>query len=64
MNAYPISPDIKSPKNNFKKLLNPLGDRIAPEFEAKVTRTITKPGFGHKKKNQDQQKPTLDERNN
>lgn len=64
MNAYPISPNIKSAKNNFKELLNPLGDRIAPEFEAKVTRTITRSGFGHKKKNQDQQNPTMGERNN
>jgi hypothetical protein len=33
------------------------GGRIAPEFEVKVTGTITKSGFGHKKKNQNQQKP-------
>ena len=63
MNAYPISLNIKSPKNNFKELLHPLGDGIALEFEAKVTRTITKSGFGHKKKNQNQQNPTLGERN-
>ena len=63
MNAYPISPDIKCPKNNSKELLNPLGDRIAPEFEAKVTRTITKSGFGHKMKNQEQQNPTMGELN-
>jgi hypothetical protein len=63
MNAYPISATIKSPKNNSKELMNPLGDRIAPEFVAKVTRTITKSGFGHKKKNQGQQNPTMGERN-
>lgn len=62
MNAYAISPDIKSPKNNSKELLNPIGDRISPEFEAKVFRTITQSGFGHRKKNSDEQKPTMGER--
>jgi putative SOS response-associated peptidase YedK len=51
MNAYPISPDIKNPKNNSKELLNPLGDRLFPEFEIKFTSELEKKGFGKGKNN-------------
>ena len=46
MNAYPISPEIKSIKNNSKELLQPIGERIFPEFEAKTSTTIELRGFG------------------
>lgn len=31
MNAYPISPDIKNPRNNSKDLLQPIGDLVISE---------------------------------
>ena len=56
MNAYPISPEIKSPKNNYKELLDPIGERIYPKFETKTTQTMELQGFGsgkHRKKEDD-----------
>ncbi len=50
MNAYPISTDIKNPKNNSKELLNPIGERLFPEFEIKVTDELEEKGFGKRKK--------------
>jgi hypothetical protein len=50
MNAYPISAEIKNPKNNNKDLLNPTGDRLFPEFEIKVTSYLEEKGFGGGKK--------------
>ena len=32
MNAYPIDPAIKDPKNNYKELTLPKGQRIQPEI--------------------------------
>lgn len=54
MNAYPISPDIKNPKNNYKELLNSLGDRLFPEYEIKITSDLEEKGFGSGKKKNDQ----------
>ena len=64
MNAYPISPEIKSPKNNSKELLKPTGPIIAPQFESNVTDTISRSSYGHKKKKDDPQRPTMAERIN
>jgi hypothetical protein len=46
MNAYPISPEIKAPKNNHKDLLNPIGERVYPEYETRVAEHIEIQGFG------------------
>ena len=36
MNAYPISPRIKNPRNNARELLEPVGERIVPEVDTIV----------------------------
>jgi putative SOS response-associated peptidase YedK len=66
MNAYPISADIKDTKNNYKKLLNPTGERLFPEFEDKVTRSIKTVGYGghQKSRNPEEKNETLGDRNN
>jgi|WetSurMetagenome_2_1015567.scaffolds.fasta_scaffold268290_1 putative SOS response-associated peptidase YedK len=53
MNAYPISPEIKNPKNNTRELLNPTGERVYPEFDYKTTTKLVEKGWGHRKKNSD-----------
>ena len=50
MNAYPISADIKNPKNNVKELLNPTGERLFPEFEIRVSSELEEKGFGGRKR--------------
>jgi putative SOS response-associated peptidase YedK len=50
MNAYPISPDIKSIKNNSKVLLNQLGEKLNPEYEIRSNKTLNEKGFGHRKR--------------
>jgi len=50
MNAYPISPSIKSPKSNSPELLNPVGERLIPEIVIKVTKDLEEKGFGRRKK--------------
>jgi hypothetical protein len=50
MNAYPISPDIKSTKNNSKELLNQLGEKLNPEIEIRSYQTLQEKGFGRRKK--------------
>jgi putative SOS response-associated peptidase YedK len=46
MNAYPVSPEIKSPKNNYKELLTPVGERLYPEYEFKFSQHVVMQGFG------------------
>ena len=36
MNAYPISPRIKNPRNNVRELLEPVGERVVPEVDSIV----------------------------
>jgi putative SOS response-associated peptidase YedK len=50
MNAYLISPDIKNPKNNYKELLNPIGERLQPEYDYKKETKLQEQGWGGKKK--------------
>ena len=50
MNAYPISPEVKSPKNNSKELLQPIGERLRPEYDYIKTTQIRTQGWGGKKK--------------
>jgi hypothetical protein len=46
MNAYPVSPEIKNPKNNRKELIYPVGERLQPEYEFKHSRDVLKQGWG------------------
>jgi putative SOS response-associated peptidase YedK len=46
MNAYPVSPEIKNPRNNRKDLIFPIGERLQPEYEFKVTKNLIKQGWG------------------
>jgi hypothetical protein len=50
MNAYPVAPTIKDYKNNYKELLNPIGERIYKEFEIQVSKKLIEKGWGNKKK--------------
>lgn len=49
MNAYPISTDIKDPKNNTKELLKQLGEKLNPEFEVRSFNKVQEYGFGRRK---------------
>ena len=49
MNAYPISPDIKSPKSNGKQLITPIGERLNPEFNLRSSGKIHLQGMGRYK---------------
>jgi len=66
MNAYTISNEIKNIENNYKKLLNPIGDRLNPENKIFDSRRINEYGYyGHKKKKtEDLHKPTLGDKAN
>ena len=46
MNAYKISPAIKSPKNNTKEFIQPVSEWVQPETELKITNQINLFGTG------------------
>lgn len=46
MNAYKISPAIKSPKNNAKEFIEPVSEWIQPEKELKIINQIDLFGMG------------------
>ncbi len=46
LNAYPISPRIKSPKINDPYLLEPMGDRIYKEYEYELFEELKLEGMG------------------
>ena len=46
MNAYPISPTIKSPRAEGIELLEPIGERVFPEFDYEVYQDIKLFGMG------------------
>ncbi len=50
MNAYPISPSIKSPICNLPEYLNPVGERLVPEIGIIVSKSLEEKGFGRGKK--------------
>lgn len=50
MNAYPISSEIKSPKNNNRSLLSPNGNWVKKERELKKTDQLTLFGMGERKR--------------
>jgi putative SOS response-associated peptidase YedK len=52
MNAYPVSPEIKNPSSNGRELLDPIGERVDPEYDIEVLRTIKLEGMGRKLPNE------------
>lgn len=46
MNAYPISAEIKSPKNNSLHLLKPAGERIFKEYDYELYASLNLQGMG------------------
>ena len=46
MNAYPIAPNIKNPNIDDKSLIEPIGQRIDKEFEARTTEQWELSGMG------------------
>lgn len=51
-NAYPVSVDVKSIRNNNRKLIDPLGERLIPEYDYQVSNHILLQGMGSKKRDQ------------
>jgi len=49
MNAYPVSPSIKSPKNDSKELVEPIGQTLEPEYENKIVQSAYLKGMGSSK---------------
>jgi len=49
MNAFSISKEIKNSKNNSVDLLKPIGERLQPEVEIKVTKKLDLYGMGQYK---------------
>ncbi|MEO0405543.1 MAG: hypothetical protein AAF193_11790, partial [Bacteroidota bacterium] len=46
MNAYPIATDIKNPRANGLNLLDPIGERVFPEYDYKIEKDIKLYGMG------------------
>ena len=46
LNAYPISPAIKSPKSNGIELLKPVGERVYKEYDFEIYKELTLEGMG------------------
>jgi len=55
MNAYPISPAIKSPRASGPELLRPVGQRLTPEYDTKKTDDVNLQGMGMNKRLKDKQ---------
>ncbi len=53
MNAYPISNTIKNPGNNGPELINPIGERVKPEYNVKTSSDLELQGMGSNKKYKD-----------
>ena len=49
MNGYPVSPEVKSPKNNSKELVEPLGQRLIPETTIQIKEEYKTEGMGERK---------------
>lgn len=47
MNAYPIDPAIKSPRNHETHLLMPTGERVFPEYDYILAEELKLEGMGH-----------------
>jgi len=48
MNAYPVSPAIKNPKADEPGLIQPVGERIMPEYEIKSSQSLRLEGMGNR----------------
>ncbi|HPD54574.1 MAG TPA: SOS response-associated peptidase [Bacteroidia bacterium] len=46
MNAYPISPKVKSPKATGRELIEPVGERLQPELELRMKTELRLQGMG------------------
>ena len=46
MNAYPISPEVKSPKVDKRELIRPMGERLEPEYNKNSSEHIDLHGMG------------------
>lgn len=46
MNAYPISPEIKNPRANGMDLLQPIGERVVPEYDLEIQQDLELFGMG------------------
>jgi len=46
MNAYPVDPQMRSPQSNGMHLLDPIGERLFPEFEIGISQEIRLEGMG------------------
>jgi putative SOS response-associated peptidase YedK len=64
MNAYPISPAIKSPYADEPGLIDPIGDRLVPEHGLSSGREVSAEGMGHRKKRRSDPTGTLGDRMN
>lgn len=49
MNAYPVSKKVKSPKNDSPDLIEPIGERVYPEFNLTLKEEMKVEGMGHRK---------------
>lgn len=48
-NAYPVSIEVKSIKNNDKNLVDPIGERLIPEYDYAISNPILLQGMGSTK---------------
>jgi len=46
LNAYPISPTIKNPRNKDMNLLRPTGERVYPEYDYEIHEELKLEGMG------------------
>ncbi len=49
MNAYPVSPNVKNPRNHGKELADPVGQRVYAEYDIKTNEEFRTQGMGHRK---------------
>ena len=54
MNAYPISVDIKNPRNDGAHLIKPIGDRLEPEYNVRRSDELKLQGMGSNKRYKEQ----------
>ena len=46
LNAYPISPAIKNPRDKDFELLQPIGERVYPEYQYEIYQELKLEGMG------------------
>ncbi len=49
MNAYPVSAEMKSGKENHRGLIEPIGQRLMPEYDYETQFDVEVQGMGHRK---------------